>query len=164
MAVKFACLADRPEALDTIARWYFDEWGHLRPDAGPERIVAKLQGSMNRDRLPLILLAMDDQDVVAAVELKYHEMDIYPEREHWLGGVYVAAEHRGRGVAARLIGHAVAKAAALGVEILHLQTERRDGGIYARLGWLPVERVNYRGVDVLLMQRDIAPGDGLLPH
>ena len=156
MAVKFVYLADRPEALATIAGWYFSEWGYLRPDTGPERIAARLGSSMHRDRLPLVVLAVDGREVIAAAELKYHEMDIYPDREHWLGGVYVAVPHRGRGVAAQLIGYAVAEAAALGVEVLHLQTEHRDGGLYTRLGWQAVEQVNYRGVDVLLMQRRIA--------
>lgn len=156
MAVNFVCLADRPDALETIANWYFDEWGHSRPGAAQEHIVTKLEGSMNRDRLPLVVLAVDGPEVIAAAELKYHEMSIYPEREHWLGGVYVASEHRGRGLAARLIEHAVAIAASLGVEVLNLQTQRRDGGLYSRLGWQPVEQVNYRGIDVLLMQRRIA--------
>lgn len=164
MALSFACLADRPEALETIAGWYFNEWGYLRPGAGPERIAAKLEGSMHRDRLPLVVLAVDGRELFAAAELKYHEMDVYPEREHWLGGVYVAPGYRGLGIAARLIEHAVTRAIALGVEVLHLQTERRDGGLYTRLGWQPVEHVNYRGIDVLLMERRIAGCDPLPPR
>ena len=151
--MEFVCLADRPDAVDRVARWYFDEWARLRPGAGIERVVAKLEDSLNRDRLPLVVIAVDNGEVVAAAELKFREMDIYPEREHWLGGVYVAEEHRGTGMATALVERAARLAEELGVEVLYLQTERADGGLYARLGWQPLEQVTYRGVHVRVMRR-----------
>ena len=38
---------------------------------------------------------------------------------------------------------------------LHLQTEQLDGGIYARLGWAPREQIEYRGIQVLVMENDL---------
>lgn len=158
--MEFVYLADRPDALERVARWYFDEWGRLRPGTGIERIVAKLGVALNRDRLPLVLLAVDKGEVIAAAELKFREMDIYPEREHWLGGVYVVEDRRGTGIARALIEKAVGIAAELGVEELHLQTEHAGGGLYARLGWQPLEQVTYRGVNVQVMRRRIYPAGG----
>lgn len=43
----------------------------------------------------------------------------------------------------------------LDVHNLYLQTERLNGGLYYRLGWKPVEQVNYRGLDVLVMENEI---------
>ncbi len=145
-------LADRPEAMPLVAGWYFAEWGHLNPSATLERVRAKLLASMNRDAIPLTVLAVIDEEVVGAAQLKYREMPMFPEKEHWLGGVYVAPEHRGHAIAARLADSVVETARNLGVKTLHIQTERLDGGLYARLGWTPVEQVN-RGPDVLVMQR-----------
>ena len=153
--IKFEFLADRPAAAAAIAQWYFDEWGHLRPGTTVGRVLGKLQGSLNRDRIPLILLAVAGDEIVGVAELKYREMDCFPEKEHWLGGVFVAAEYRGKGIAAKLIGKIVELAKPLGVRTLHLQTQRWDGGLYARLGWKPVQRLRYKGLDVLVMALEI---------
>ena len=45
---------------------------------------------------------------------------------------------------------------ALGIDKLHLQTERLDGGLYARLGWTPIEAVYNEGLHVLVMEKDLA--------
>jgi GNAT superfamily N-acetyltransferase len=82
-------------------------------------------------------------------------MDIYPEKEHWLGGVFVAPEHRGEQIATGVIHKALEKAKALHVETLYLQTEYLDGGLYRRLGWRPLDRVNYHGLDVLVMEKKL---------
>ena len=145
-------LADRLEAVPRVAGWYFAEWGYLNPSATPERVRDKLVASANRDVVPLTLLAVIEQEVVGAAQLKYREMPMFPEKEHWLGGMFVAPEHRGRGIAAQLVESVVETARNLGVNTLHIQTERLDGGLYARLGWTAVEKVN-RGIDVLVMER-----------
>jgi GNAT superfamily N-acetyltransferase len=103
-----------------------------------------------------MLLALDEERVVGAAHLKFREMEIYPEREHWLGGVYVEKAYRGRGIASELTADLVSIAGHLGVKVLHLQTERLDGGLYAHLGWSGHERVSNHGVEVLVMSREIA--------
>ena len=150
--LKIEYLADRPEAVPLVAGWYFAEWGYLNPKATLERARQKLVASMNRDAIPLTLLAVIDEEVVGAAQLKYREMPMFPEKEHWLGGVYVTPEYRGHDIAVRLVDAVLEAAQCLGVQTLHIQTERLDGGLYARLGWTPVEQVN-RGPDVLVMQR-----------
>ncbi len=65
---------------------------------------------------------------------------------------------RGRGVASALVRAAEARAAALGVARLWLYTPDRER-LYARLGWAPVERTEYRGERVVEMTRALgAPG------
>ena len=63
--------------------------------------------------------------------------------------------HRGNGIASRIANRTAEIARSLGVKTLHVQTERLDGGLYARLGWAPFEQVNYRGLDVLVMERHL---------
>jgi GNAT superfamily N-acetyltransferase len=79
----------------------------------------------------------------------------YLEKEHWLGGVFVSAEYRSKGIALRLVDRALERARSLGVKVLHLQTEKMDGGLYAKLGWNPLEQVYYKGQEVLVMGRAI---------
>ncbi len=151
----FGLLADCPEAIPKIASWYFDQWRHLRPDTGLKDIESKLQGSLNHDELPLLILAFANEEIMGVAELKFHEMDIYPEKEHWLGGVYVPVEHRGKGIASQLIRQALRIARTLGVSTLFLQTEELGGGLYASLGWVPVAQANNRGLDVLVMEKTL---------
>lgn len=156
-ALQFENLADRPAAVPLVAEWYFREWGYLNPASTLEKVADRLGSSMNRDAIPLVMLAVMGDQVIGSAELKYREMAIYPEKEHWLGGVFVVPEHRGKGVAARLIDAVVETARIVGVDLLHIQTERLDGGLYLKLGWQRTGQVCYRGLDVLVMQRKLCP-------
>jgi GNAT superfamily N-acetyltransferase len=153
--MKFEFLADRPEAIDLISRWYFEEWGRLNPKASVEGIASRISQSMNREKPPLLLLAVEGNEVIGAAELKFREMDIYPDREHWLGGLFVAPKWRGFGVGSKLMERIVLLAKEFGIEELYLQTERLDGGLYAAHEWKPLDRVNNKGIDVLVMRRQV---------
>lgn len=156
MPLKFEMLADRIDAVPILSRWYYDEWGHLRSENSLQRTRARVRRYLNRDRIPFILLATRDTEVVAAAQLKLREMaEIFPDRKYWLGGVYVAAGHRGRGYGSRIAERVAAMAPTYGVRTLYLQTEALDGGLYARLGWTPCARATNRGLDVLVMERKL---------
>ncbi len=110
---------------------------------------------LNRDKIPTLILAVEQNRVLGVAQLKFREMDIYPDKEHWLGGVYVDKASRGRGVAAKLISKAIELAKSFQVQTLYLQTERLDGGLYAHLGWQPIEKAFYNGHNVLVMENKL---------
>ena len=149
-------LVNRQDAIPTIGRWYHQEWGlRLRGDTEQQCIDA-LSIYLNSDKIPFILVAIEDTDIVGAAQLKFREMeDIFPEKEHWLGGVYVAEQHRGHGIASELADTIATQAPSYGVYTLHLQTEQLDGGLYRRLGWQPVQEVDNHGLRVLVMERQV---------
>ena len=151
MDVKF--LADQKDAIPVIAEWYFKQWGILAGEKSVDETILKLQEYLNRKKIPLLILAAEKREIMGVVQLKRYEMDIYPDKEHWLGGVYVAPEFRGKRVASRLVTRAAGIAHSFGIDTLYLQTERLDGGLYAHLGWEPLEQVEYRGLNVLVMER-----------
>lgn len=156
MAIEFAYLADHPEAVPIVARWYHDEWGYLHPQDSIERTRERVGEFMNRDRLPFILVAMEDDEVLGIGQLKLYEMaEQFPDKEHWLGGLYVPGPHRGHGYGTLIAERIAAIAPGFGVRVLYLQTEALDGGLYARLGWTPVTRANNGGLDVLVMERTL---------
>ena len=66
-------------------------------------------------------------------------MDIYPEKDHWLGGLYVSKNYRGKNIAEKIIIEVASLAEKSGVRKLYLQTEHLGGGLYARLGWKSIE-------------------------
>ena len=154
MSIKFEFLVDRAEAIPVISKWYYDEWGHLPPDNSTEGTPERLEDYLNREEIPFILLATKGSEIIGAAALKFREMaEMFPEKEHWLGGVYVAANHRGQGYGSLLVAKIASLAPAYGVQKLHLQTMALDGGLYARLGWKPYAQVNSRGLNVLVMER-----------
>jgi len=153
--VEFVFLADYPDAVSTVARWYFEEWGYLGAGSSVDEVAEKIRIYLNSDKIPLILMAVEGREILAVVQLKYREMDIYPEKEHWLGGVFVAPKHRGEKIASGIINKALEIAKSLQVETLYLQTGNLDGGLYRKLGWQPLNRVNYHGLDVLVMEKKL---------
>jgi len=155
--VEFQFLADRPDAIPVVARWYFDEWGHLSEGDSLERPCERLGDYLNRDAIPFTLLAVAGEDVLGAAQLKHHELaDAFPDLEHWLGSVFVAPAHRRMGYATRLIEHLARIAPRYGVRALYLQTQQLDGGLYRRLGWTPCALAKNRGLDVLVMERRLS--------
>ncbi len=104
--MRFALLADHSNTIPLIASWYFDEWGHLGRFTSRKELENRLQDALNREEIPLMILAFDNDDLAGVAELKYHEMDIYPDKDHWLGGIYVPAQHRGFTAAPNLRRHA----------------------------------------------------------
>ncbi|ABV85343.1 GNAT family N-acetyltransferase [Shewanella pealeana] len=153
--MKFVLLADNHSAISQIAKWYSDEWGYIGEGRSPKELELKLKDYLNHDKLPLIILAQAGDELLGAAQLRFHEMDIYPEREHWLGGVYVASEHRGKGIANAVVTAIIDKAKELGVSSINLQTEDFTGGLYARLGWQAVEQVTYHGIKVQVMEKSL---------
>ncbi|MEH6405403.1 MAG: GNAT family N-acetyltransferase [Sneathiella sp.] len=154
MQLKF--LVDYQGAIPVVARWYYEEWGHEVAGNSYEKTCERIRGKLNRDKVPLHIIAVENNNPLGVAQLKTQEMDIYPDKKYWLGSVYVASEARGRGIASKLAGKIVETANSFGIETLYLQTEKLvDGGLYSRVGWMPIEQVHYHGLDVLVMKRDL---------
>lgn len=147
-------LADRPDAVPLVAGWLYDEWGRRDPDHTPASMAAKLAAELSRTHLPIQVVAEEAGAVVGTAALKLHELRArFPEIQNWLGSVYVIPAARGRGIAGALVRHVEQLAVDRGIRILHLQTERLDGGLYGRMGYAPLVRIEHRGSDVLVMAK-----------
>ena len=114
-------------------------------------MLDKVSASINRNIAPILVLAKDDDILVGSAELKVREMEIYPEYEFWLGGVYVPRHARGKGVASALVVEIISIAIKMGIKKLYLQTEDLTGGLYIRHGFKPIEQTNLKGNNVLVM-------------
>ncbi|MDA8020508.1 MAG: GNAT family N-acetyltransferase [Thermoanaerobaculia bacterium] len=156
--MEFSLLADHPAAAETVGRWYWDEWGQEAGESLDDSI-ARTASYTSRDGPPMIVLAQHGGEWLGAAQLKVREMDIYPEFEFWLGGVYVPESARGRGLAAQLVDEVKSRARLADIDRLYLQTEDLTGGLYRRGGFQPIEEVAYKGVRVLVMTASVA-GDG----
>src|SRR5687768_11519686 len=115
MRIEFDLLAQRKHHLPQLAQWYFDEWGDLTQATSVQTVESRLQEYLNSDKIPLIIIATNAGELAGAVQLKFREMTIYPDKEHWIGGVYVAEKFRGNKLATILVDKAIGLAREMGV-------------------------------------------------
>ena len=149
-------LADDPDCANIVAQWYFDQWISQRSDTPLQEVLENVCASVSTLGAPMIVLIKENKQLVAAAQLKIREMKIYPQYEHWIGGVYVRLQNRGMGIAALLVKEVISRAKLAKIDTLYLQTEDLSGGIYAMLGFLPIEQVHYDGYNVLVMKYDVS--------
>lgn len=155
MAIEVHYLADHPSLIRLLATWFYEEWGIRNPEDSVENREKRLLNRMNRERLPLTLIAFQGTEPVATASLKMREMETHPQFLHWLGAVYVHHPFRNQGIGSQLVEYAASEAERRKVRELYLYTHRHES-FYARLGWLPVERPHYRGREVVIMKRVLA--------
>jgi len=152
--VEIGFLADHSDLVSVIASWYYQEWGQIEPVFTPQCFELELCERLNRDRLPLTLVAFNDSIPVATASLKLKEMETHPEIQHWLGGVYTLPEYRRRGIGSQIVKHATTVARHLGVSVLYLYT-RNSESLYAREGWVTIERPIYHERKVAIMKIEL---------
>jgi hypothetical protein len=68
-------LADHPEAVPVLAQWLHEEWGHLRPGDSLEKRRGRLESWSNRDRIPLTVVGLEDENVLGSASLIAHDME-----------------------------------------------------------------------------------------
>lgn len=132
-------LFDHQQDAHLIAKWYLAEWGHSMPETVKNTLTEKVLLGANKDTLPMTILAHMDQALVGVAELKYRELEQYPNWHHWLDGVYVPSEQRGKGVSSKLILEAIAKARYLEIEFLYLRCEDHNIALYEKYGFVSVK-------------------------
>lgn len=153
--LNFVFLADRQDAIPTVAQWYYEEWGRV-PGNSVEQTIERIKSKLNRDNPPFHILAISNDRVLGVAQFKLREMSIYPEKEFWLGSLFVSPEFRGCGVGSSLAEEIAVIAKGIGAKELYLQTEVLDGGLYKSLGWNIIETTEYNGVRVAVMVRQLA--------
>jgi len=157
MQIQIVPLRQIRSAVSLVADWYYHEWGYKNPNATVSGIESRIASQLDSVNLPQPFVAVAGHDVIGAVELKIREIRELGDYEHWIGGVFVAEEHRGKGVGTEIVKSALAIAAKnFEIKIVYLQTERLDGGIYSRLGFTETTRVYSDGCERLVMAKDIA--------
>jgi len=150
--LKIVPLVERPELVDQVAAWGFAEWGHLNPGQTLQSRTAGLYEHMSADRVPIVLVALDDADsIVGTASLVFDDLEGDP-RNPWLASVFVPAGQRRKGIASLLVVAIEEAARRLGYETLYLFTTSA-ARLYASLGWRALERREYRGEHIQVMDK-----------
>jgi len=152
--VTIAYLADYPQHVPIIAEWVFRHWGRMYRMPSLAWQIERLSERLNKDRLPLALVALVRDEPVGTASLKIREMTTHPHLEHWLGTVYVVEAWRHRGIGIALVERAETEARRLGTGMLYLHTPDKES-FYAKRGWTTVEKPVYYDMPVAVMKKEL---------
>jgi GNAT superfamily N-acetyltransferase len=101
--ITISYLLDYPQYLPKVANWIFDEWGYLIPDLTLQEVVSRLQTQLNRDSIPLTLVAVYNDLPVGTASIILQDMSSRPDLFPWLASVYVVPEFRNQGIGSQLV-------------------------------------------------------------
>ncbi len=151
LKVKIKNLKEVPEYLDTLAEWHHKQWGYLYPDTTLETRKNQMQKYLTDSVIPTTYIAESDSNLVGSAAFVESDMDIRPELTPWLASVYVDSKARNNGVGTLLVLHIMKLAQDNGVRKFYLYTPDKEF-FYKKLGWKTIEKVNYRGENVVVME------------
>lgn len=152
MEIEF--LKDRPEHVETVARWIFDEWDHVTV-ADMDAEIGIVRGRLNNDRVPLSLVALEGGECTGTVSIYTYDLDSRRDLSPWLAALYVRPDRRNRGIGGALVERTVSVARGLGIRVLYLHTETA-APYYRRKGWRRLfAAVNDRGEQTEVFNLDL---------
>lgn len=146
-------LADTPDHLPRLAAWHHHQWSYLNPEHTLRQRVEKMRTHLENRLIPSTFVAMDNGPLGSA-SIVEHDMDTRTELTPWLASVFVAPEHRRKGVGSALVRHVMDRAGQNGIERLYLFTPDR-APFYAKLGWRKVSDEDYHGRAVTVMEIEL---------
>jgi GNAT superfamily N-acetyltransferase len=163
MLVRIEYIGDHPDLVETVARWQWQEWGHLDPADSLAARITSLRDQRDPNRIPITYVALEGEEPLGTASLVEDDMRTHPELSPWLASVYVTPAARGRGVASALVRRVVQQAAALNIARLSLYTPDAQG-LYAKLGWRVIGTEHFEGHPVTMMAIDPADDSAPAPN
>jgi hypothetical protein len=76
-------LADMPEAIPLLARWFYAEW-HDFDGRSLASIEAQLVENLARDSIPITFLAQSGSELVGTASLDLSDLPLFEHLSHWL--------------------------------------------------------------------------------
>ncbi len=137
MTLRIDHLFRHPEHIRLVAGWIYHEFWRDKPGYSIEVFEGLLRRASDPARIPLSLLALDDEEPAGTVNLIQSDSPSRPHLHPWLAALFVAPAHRGRGIGEALCRALVAEARRLGVTDLYLCTD--IPAFYSALGAEPYE-------------------------
>lgn len=148
-------LEEHPNFIPRLATWCHEEWKDFYGGKTVEDVRAYFAANTSRNHLPITYVAVEEGRLCGTVTLDVEDLDLrgYEDVSPWLVCLYVEKSHRRRGLGRHLIQHAMEEALRLKLSSLHLWTENLES-IYLQLGWRMLERTQFHGHEITVMQRD----------
>ena len=129
MSYEIVRITDRPELLETAARWFSEKWG-----IPLEEYTSSMEEAVAGDApVPQWYLALEGEWIVGGmgvIENDFHDRkDLSPN----VCAVYTEPDCRGQGIARKLLDLVCADMKEKGIDTLYLLTDHTS--LYERYGW-----------------------------
>ncbi len=125
---KYITLMEQPELKEAAASWFSSKWGIPK-----EAYLECMEAYLNKDTEYGWFLCLYGDKIVAGmgvIENDFHDRkDLTPN----VCAVYTEEEHRGKGIAGKLLDMVVSEMKNKGITPLYLVTDHT--GFYERYGW-----------------------------
>ncbi len=134
--VTFDYLKNRPELIETCARWSFDQWGKFTSDKTlQDYIASRKKYARYDDKIPLTIIAFMDNVPVGMCSLSQNR-GICPDLTPWLATLYVDHLYQKRNIGTLLEQHMCEIARKLGYNKLYCFTSNKSAvPWYIKRGW-----------------------------
>src|SRR5262245_45031224 len=127
-------LADNPEAVPLLVRWFHAEW-HCFDGRSQATIEAQLAENLHRDGIPITFLALAaGGEVVGAGSVDLSDLPPFDRLSPWLATLYVLPPAHRAGIGTALVRHAQQFAAAHSISPRYLWTPGSTC-LYEKCGW-----------------------------
>ena len=152
--IKTALLADHPETIPTLIRWFTAQWGAYYAQFSPAEIVHSFEKEAQRDGLPIRLVAFVDDDLAGTITLREQAIQSHPDYHPGVGGLLVLEQYRKQGVGTALVRASMALAHKQGFQTLYATTIAAKG-VLTRLGWQQVSTLVHDEEQLHLYQYEL---------
>jgi len=142
-------LADYPDTIPTLAKWFRAQWLNYYADMSQEQLEQDFLEDVSRNRLPSRLVAFESNELAGTIVLRENGSETLPEFQPELGGLYVIESHRGHGIATELVRAGMKLALDQGYETVFATTVVA-AGILERLGWEFIKTVIHQDGELSL--------------
>jgi len=124
-------LSDHSDTIPELVNWFTSEWEPYYGDTGAGDARADLEARLNRESLPVGLVAMEGGKVLATATIG---LDVSTNLTPSIIGLLVGLDYRGRGIGTELLETCVDVALELGHRRVYVSTSRL-GSLLSRMGW-----------------------------
>ncbi|MEX0741035.1 MAG: GNAT family N-acetyltransferase [Pseudohongiella sp.] len=152
--MQISTLKDKPHYLLPLAQWHHAEWSYLNPERSLDERIEEMQEDLEGKVIPTTFVAEDDGELLGSACVLADDMSSHPELSPWLASVYVATQHRKKGIGSVLVKQVMQHAQDNGIKRLYLYTPDQ-AQLYARLGWQIFSEELYNGTPVTIMSIDL---------
>jgi GNAT superfamily N-acetyltransferase len=152
--IEIAYLADHADQVVALAVALHAQDHEYYGARTPADVAADLALSLQREALPLALIALRDGTLLGTATLSDDSISTRPHLGPWLTAFYVRPELRGRGIGRKLVAAIEAAAQRLGFKRLYAGSGRA-ASLFERAGWHMLERLSYHGEEIAILRRDL---------
>ncbi len=145
-------LADHPEAIRPLTVAFKREWPEYYGDFDPADLRSQFQSGLQRDQLPIALVALEKNEVVGTATLGGPSIEGFDHLQPWLNGLWVDRRCRRRGIGRTLIEAVEDLGRKLGHAEIYAGTDEALEAFDA-WGWETMDKATHKGASVVVLRR-----------